>query len=160
MFARGTVPFSSDENRDSPQSRGDGCAIEAKSTRTAAHRNPVCASLAAVCLIVGLGLATGRPLQAAWWMDSAQGTSSGTAQREAIRSIPTSKLDAAGRVKVAAVLNNVTLYRRMPIRAVPCDPDLHLFLIRHPDVIVNIWEVLGVAQLKLRQSGTGGISRR
>jgi hypothetical protein len=109
--------------------------------------------LAAVCLILGLGLAMGRPLQAAWWADSAQGTSSGTTQREAIRSIPIGKLDAASRAKVASVLDNVTLYRRMPIRAVPCDPDLHLFLVRHPDVIVNIWEVLGVAQLQLRQTG-------
>ena len=58
------------------------------------------------------------------------------------------------RAKVAAVLDNVTLYRRMPLSdLVPCDPDLYLFVVRHPDVIVNIWEVLGVAQLQLRQTG-------
>ena len=72
---------------------------------------------------------------------------------EAIRWLPTAKLDARGRAKVNAVLSNVTLYRRMPQRSVPCDPDLYLFLVRHPDVIVNIWEVLGVAQLQLRQTG-------
>jgi hypothetical protein len=119
---------------------------------TAVHRNRAYSPLAAVCLALGLGLLTGRPLQGAWWVDSAQGTSSGTAQREAIRSIPIGKLDAPSRAKVAAVLDNVTLYRRMPVRVVPCDPDLHLFLVRHPDVIVNIWEVLGVAQLQLRQT--------
>ena len=37
---------------------------------------------------------------------------------------------------------------------VSCDPDLYLFVVRHPDVVVNIWEVLGVSQLQLRQSGT------
>ena len=34
---------------------------------------------------------------------------------------------------------------------VNCDPDLYLFLVRHPDVVVNIWEILGVSQLQLRQ---------
>ncbi len=95
-----------------------------------------------------------QPLHGAWLEpDPTEGTSSAKAQREAIRSIPTSKLDAAGRAKVAAVLDNVTLYRRMPVRVAPCDADLHLFVVRHPDVIVNIWEVLGVAQLRLRQTG-------
>ena len=34
-----------------------------------------------------------------------------------------------------------------------CDPDLYLFLVRHPDVVVNMWEVLGIAQLQLREAG-------
>jgi hypothetical protein len=28
---------------------------------------------------------------------------------------------------------------------------LYLFLVRHPDIVVNIWEILGVSQLQLRQ---------
>ena len=36
---------------------------------------------------------------------------------------------------------------------VSCDPALYLFVVRHPDVVVNIWEVLGVSLLQLRQSG-------
>ena len=82
-----------------------------------------------------------------------QGTSSEAAQREAIRSIPLAKLDASGRAKVAAVLDNVTVFRRMPVRVVSCDRDLYLFVVRHPDVVVNIWEVLGVGQLHLGQTG-------
>ena len=115
--------------------------------------------LATIGLILGLGLGVGlgRPLEAAWPQSATdpteEGTSSAAARREAIRALPTAKLDADGRAKVAAVLSNVTLYRRMPLRSVPCDPDLYLFLVRHPDVIVNIWEVLGVAQLQLRQTG-------
>ena len=34
--------------------------------------------------------------------------------------------------KVDAVLANVALFRRMPVRVIPCDPDLYLFLVRHP----------------------------
>ena len=54
---------------------------------------------------------------------------------------------------MAAVLDNVTVFRRMPVRVVSCDRDLYLFVVRHPDVVVNIWEVLGVSQLHLRQTG-------
>jgi len=49
------------------------------------------------------------------------------------------------------VLSNVSIYRRLPIRMVSCDPDLYLFLVRHPDTVVNIWEILGVSQIQLRQ---------
>ncbi len=50
------------------------------------------------------------------------------------------------------MLSNVSVFRRLPVRIVNCDPDLYLFLVRHPDVVVNIWEILGVAQLQLRQT--------
>jgi hypothetical protein len=85
--------------------------------------------------------------------DPLQGTASPAARQDAIQAIPFEKLDAAGRTKVSSVLSNITVFRRLPTRVVGCDPDFHLFLVRHPDVVVNIWEVLGLAQLKLRQTG-------
>jgi hypothetical protein len=84
--------------------------------------------------------------------DSMQGTSSTAARKGAVQSIPFDKLDADSRAKVNSVLNNAAIYRRLPTRTVNCDPDLYLFLVRHPDVVVNIWELLGVAQIQLRQT--------
>jgi hypothetical protein len=84
--------------------------------------------------------------------DAIQGTSSAAARASAVQSIPFDKLDAASRSKINTVLNNASIYRRMPTRTVNCDPDLYLFLVRHPDVVVNIWEILGVAQMQLRQT--------
>jgi len=80
-------------------------------------------------------------------------TSSNAARQNAIQSIPWDKLDREGRAKVDSVLGNVTVFRRFPARVVSCDPDLYLFVVRHPDVVVNIWEVLGLSQLQLRQTG-------
>jgi hypothetical protein len=80
-------------------------------------------------------------------------TSSPAARDDAIQAIPFEKLDKADRARVSSVLSNVTVFRRFPVRVVGCDPDFYLFMIRHPDVLVNIWEVLGLAQLKLRQTG-------
>ncbi len=80
-------------------------------------------------------------------------TSSPAARRGAVQSIPMDKLSREDRAKVDSVLDNVTVFRRFPVRVIHCDPDLYLFAIRHPDVVVNIWEVLGLAQLKFRQTG-------
>ena len=84
--------------------------------------------------------------------DAMQGTSSAAARASAVQSIPFDKLDVASRSKINAVVSNAGIYRRMPTRTVNCDPDLYLFLVRHPDVVVNIWEILGVAQMQLRQT--------
>jgi hypothetical protein len=84
--------------------------------------------------------------------DSTQGSTSAAMRRSAIQSIPFDKLPPETREKVNSVLSNVSIYRRMPVRVVNCDPEMYLFLVRHPDVVVNIWEVLGVAQLQLRQT--------
>ena len=83
--------------------------------------------------------------------DTIQGTSSAAVRRSAVQSIPFDQLDADSREKVNSVLSSVSIYRRLPVRAVNCDPDLYLFLMRHPDVVVNIWEILGVSQIQLRQ---------
>ena len=82
-----------------------------------------------------------------------QGHSSDTIRQNAIQSLPVDKLDAQGRAKVHAVLSNITIFRRMPVRVIDCDPDLYLFLVRHPDVVVNIWNALKISQLQLKQTG-------
>ncbi len=87
--------------------------------------------------------------------DSLQGHNSQSARQNAIQILPVDKLDAQGRAKVHAVLANVTIFRRMPVRVIDCDPDMYLFLVRHPDVVVNIWNVLKISQLQLKQSRPG-----
>lgn len=82
-----------------------------------------------------------------------EGTASETAQRDAQRSIPLDKLSAEDRAKVASVLSEVSLFRRLPIRTIDCDPFLYVFLVRHPDVVVNIWEEFKISKLGVRQSG-------
>jgi hypothetical protein len=87
--------------------------------------------------------------------DPMQGHSGQSVRQSAMQILPVDKLDAEGRAKVHAVLANVTIFRRMPVRVIDCDPDLYLFLVRHPDVVVNIWNVLKISQLQLRQTAPG-----
>jgi hypothetical protein len=84
---------------------------------------------------------------------SREATTSEAARRDAVRSIPLDKLSAENRAKVESVLSTVSIFRRMPVRVVDCDPDVYLFLVRHPDVVVNIWEVFRISQLRLREAG-------
>ncbi len=75
------------------------------------------------------------------------------AREDAIRAIPWDHLSAEGRQKVQWVLGNTSVFRRLPVRIIQCDPDLYLFLVHNPDVVVNIWEVLGVSHLTMRRQG-------
>ncbi len=84
--------------------------------------------------------------------DPRAATTSEIARRNAIASIPFEQLDRAGREKVNAVLQDTTVFRRLPTQVVDCDPHLFLFLVRHPDVAVNIWQVLKLSSLDLQQT--------
>lgn len=61
------------------------------------------------------------------------------------------KLAPEDRTKVESVVSNPSIFRRMPTKVVDCDPDMYLFLVRHPDVVVNIWEIMKVSRIQLRQ---------
>jgi hypothetical protein len=85
--------------------------------------------------------------------DSSQSNTSEAAKQSAIQSLPLDKLDAQSREKVRYVITNITMFRRLPVRVIDCDPDLYLFAVRHPDVIVNTWRALKISQLQLQEIG-------
>ena len=72
---------------------------------------------------------------------------------EALRAIPFGELTEASQAKLRPILERPSLYRRMPTQAVECDPDLHVFLIRYPEVIVNIWQMLEVTRVQIHRTG-------
>jgi hypothetical protein len=81
-----------------------------------------------------------------------EGTTSDAAKKDAVQSIPMNKLPPEDRARVESVIQNVSIFRRMPVKVVDCNPDMYLFLVRHPDVVVNIWELMNVSHLQLRQT--------
>jgi len=82
-----------------------------------------------------------------------QASSSRTARNDAIKAIPMAKLAPAERAEVSAVLKNTSIFRRMPVQVTECDPHLYLFLVQHPEVIVNIWQVMGISKVTLERTG-------
>lgn len=81
-----------------------------------------------------------------------EASTSDASRRDARRSIPFDQLSDADREKVGSVLSNVSLFRRLPTKTIDCDPVLYLFLLHHPDLVVNIWDVFKISRLQLRQS--------
>jgi hypothetical protein len=90
------------------------------------------------------------------WLAAAPADEADTSSRardEAIGSLPLSKLTAESRRKLMAVCENPSLFRRMPQKTVNCDPDLHRFLVRNPEVVVNIWQLMGFSNYSAERTG-------
>ncbi len=72
---------------------------------------------------------------------------------EIIQKIPFQRMTVDAQQKVRGVLSDITMYRRLPVETVPCEEDMYVFLTKHPDVVVNIWEVLQVSSIRLKEIG-------
>jgi len=80
-------------------------------------------------------------------------TATKAARQSAIRALPLDKIDRELRSKVSQVISKPTIFRRLPIEVIDCDPNLFLFLVEHPEVVVNIWEVMGISKVTLKRTG-------
>jgi hypothetical protein len=81
-----------------------------------------------------------------------QATGSRAAREDAVRAVPLGKLSADDKQRVSATLSKASYFRRLPVQVTECDPDLYLFLVRHPEVVVNIWEVMKIANVSLERT--------
>jgi len=66
----------------------------------------------------------------------------------AIASIPSARLTAAARERIQGITDRPTLYRHLPNQTIQCDPELFLCIARQPELLVGIWEVMGITQVK------------
>jgi len=76
-------------------------------------------------------------------------------RRNALNTIPFDKLTSEDRSRLRLVVAPNSIFRRLPIQVTPCDPEMYFFLVRNPDVVVNIWQVLGVTALDGKKIGPG-----
>jgi len=81
------------------------------------------------------------------------GTNSRQARDESVRTLPLNQLTPANRERVLKIINDTSIFRRMPAQAIDCDPQFYAFLVEHPEVVVNIWSVLGLSEVKLKRLG-------
>jgi hypothetical protein len=80
-------------------------------------------------------------------------STSRVAREKAMREIPFASLQEPLRSKVQNIVSKPTIYRRMPIEVVPCDPELHVFLVRYPEIVVNMWQLMGVTKVTMKRTG-------
>ncbi len=127
-----------------------------RAIRTALHQIPAAISARYTCVallcIALCAMANAAPQGA----EPGEGSSSKAARDEAIRSIPWRQLGANERQAAQYVVSNAGIYRRLPTRVIDCDPDMFAFLIQHPEVVVDVWRVMGVSQVALAKQQDGG----
>ena len=85
--------------------------------------------------------------------DSSSSTTSRQARAEALRAIPFQKIAPEYRQQVKQVLNDTSLYRRLPTMTVECHPPLFTYLAENPDVLVQVWRRLGISSVDLVRVG-------
>lgn len=90
---------------------------------------------------------------AGWAAETSSSTTSRRARNEAVRAIPFQRIAPNYRRRVKQVLNDTSLYRRLPTMTVDCHPPLFTFLAENPDVLVEIWRQLGISNIDLVREG-------
>lgn len=108
----------------------------------------------ALCALALLAaIAFGRPPQA--WGQGSDATSSRAAREEAVRALPWNQIAPQHRQAAQTVVQQASIYRKLPTRVIDCDPDMFTFLLRHPEVVIDVWHVMGLSQVKLERRPDG-----
>lgn len=81
-----------------------------------------------------------------------EGVSSREARSLAVHGIPYDRMNPSFSREVRDVLESPSYFRRMPSQEIECDPRMFTFLVRRPEVMVNIWEVMGITKVKARRT--------
>ena len=79
------------------------------------------------------------------------GSSSRKLRQEVVNQIPWAQLNTETKAKIGDVVDKPNMYRSLPRMAIQIDPDYLHFLIRHPEVVVNIWELMGITEMKAKR---------
>jgi len=123
--------------RDSMRRRWPGC-----------HGGPVW-----LAALVMLTTSAGRAARAAELRHLDTGTSSREIRRQAVESLPLDHMGEPERRLVETAVRSSTLYRRLPVACVECEPSLLEFVLAKPETLVDVWRVLDISRLSLDPVG-------
>ena len=87
-----------------------------------------------------------------------QASTSDSARREAIRAVPLKNIHQRYRRSVQKVLTDSSLFRRMPTQMVDCDPEMFTFLMKNPEMLVEMWQQMGISRVNLKRTGANTFS--
>jgi|GEM_PF-4223606 len=76
-------------------------------------------------------------------------------QSEGLRYIPKDKLQDSDKKLLASVVENIDIFRRLPTKSVVSDHDLYRFSLENPDLIVAIWQKMGIKKITITQDDEG-----
>lgn len=65
--------------------------------------------------------------------------------------IPFDKLQEPTQDRIWNVVSRTSIHRRLPEKSIGCDPDLYLFFVRNPEVVVSMWQMMGVTNMTIKR---------
>lgn len=133
--------------------------------RSSTHRRRIsslCAAWVTLCLAVAASpdLPADPPGRGSWSLfpraeENVRPKGDGqSGDRESILdSLPLERLTPEARQRILRIAEKPTLYRRLPTQAIGCDREMFLFLTRNPDVMVGMWDLMGVTKVQSKRLG-------
>lgn len=113
------------------------------------HRATLARAALAGLIAISLFASHSRPAEA----KSPSGATNARAAREdATRGVPFAKLSPRLAPQIQRVVGHPSIYRRLPIQVIDCDPKMYHFLLNNPEVIVNIWQVMGITKVQITRT--------
>jgi len=76
------------------------------------------------------------------------GLSNRELRADAIAALPMARLTQTAKRRISAIVDRPTLFRHLPTQSIDCDPELFIFIARNPEILVGIWEVMGITQVR------------
>ncbi len=73
-------------------------------------------------------------------------------RREAVAAFPLDRLTPEARDRILRIAESPTIYRKLPTQSIQCDRDMFLFLTRNPEVLVGLWDLMGVTNVTVRRT--------
>lgn len=81
------------------------------------------------------------------------GSGDRASRQAALTALPTSRLVKSAADEVLAIARRPTLYRKLPVQAIQADADLFIFLTRRPEVLVGMWDLMDITNVKIQRRG-------
>jgi len=94
-----------------------------------------------------------QPLAAQSTTKKPTGSSHRSYRAAGIKAIPYNQINAQARQRIKDVLDHTSFYRRLPVQTIDADPEYFRLLVRKPELIVSIWQLMGVTQMSTERTG-------
>jgi len=105
-------------------------------------------------LLLGLFLSfCGWGSSSAWAIESwlRDPASSAATEANAVQRIPFQRINGQAQENLRAVVDRPSFFRRLPTQTVECDQELFLLFARYPEIIVNIWDLMGITKVEVKR---------
>ncbi|QDT04565.1 hypothetical protein K227x_29570 [Rubripirellula lacrimiformis] len=126
-------------------------SVAGGSIHTIAHGRWFCAIALAMCLTTSPNVANAEG--GLFGHSSNDADTSSKQRKAAIASLPMQRLTQSAQARIMSIVDSPTIYRRLPPQAIDCDQNMFLFLSRNPEVLVGMWDLMGITNVQIRRTG-------